>query len=321
MKPYFEGIVSHFIFPLMCFSKEDEELWEDDQIEYIHKKVDPFEDFRSPGTAVMELLHTLAHDRLKTTLVPILTFVNSVLTNPESGPNQKDGALHMISTLVDVVLKKKSPVRDQMEHFLMTFVLPQFSAPQGFLRARACDVMFKFQNLEFKDRSIHIRMFQSTLSCLKDSEMPVKVEAALALQVFMEDEEMREMLKPHVAGIMQELLKMTNELDMDTLTHVMELFVEVFADEVKPFAVELAMSLRDTFLRVMAEAYAAVEMENMDDSMLDEASDKTMAAMGVLKTLGTLIVSVEHAKEILAQLEEIVHPICVFVLEKNIIGE
>jgi hypothetical protein len=60
---------------------------------------------------------------------------------------------------------------------------------------------------------------------------------------------------------------------------------------------------------------------NMDDPAydLDETSEKTMTAMGVMKTIGTLVVAVESSPAVLKELEAIVLPICRFILEKNAI--
>lgn len=38
LQPHVEMIVAQFAFPMMCFSTDDEELFEDDPVEYIHKK-------------------------------------------------------------------------------------------------------------------------------------------------------------------------------------------------------------------------------------------------------------------------------------------
>jgi hypothetical protein len=40
-----------------------------------------------------------------------------------------------------------------------------------------------------------------------------------------------------------ELLKLTNEIDMDTLVDAMETLVELFSEQLTPFAVELCTSL------------------------------------------------------------------------------
>jgi hypothetical protein len=43
--------------------------------------------------------------------------------------------------------------------------------------------------------------------------------------------------------IMQVLLSLTNEIDMDTITEVMEQFVDFFSDELTPFAVQLGAQM------------------------------------------------------------------------------
>jgi hypothetical protein len=48
---------------------------------------------------------------------------------------------------------------------------------------------------------------------------------------------------PSLPFIMQELLSLTNEIDIDTLANVMEEFVEVFAEQLTPFAVQLCTQL------------------------------------------------------------------------------
>ena len=40
IKPHVETLITKFVFPLMCFNDEDEELWQDDPQEYIRKVTD-----------------------------------------------------------------------------------------------------------------------------------------------------------------------------------------------------------------------------------------------------------------------------------------
>ena len=68
-------------------------------------QIDPLDDFKSPVMASVNLLVDLAVDRRKVTLVPILNFINHVMTTysqtPEDSrnPRHKDGALHMMACL------------------------------------------------------------------------------------------------------------------------------------------------------------------------------------------------------------------------------
>lgn len=125
---------------------------------------------------------------------------------------------------------------------------------------------------------------------------------------------------PNLPFIMQELLNLTNEIDIDTLANVMENFVEVFAAQLAPFAVQLCTQLRDTFLRIMEELAQTNgnAQEEQDNDSVDESGEKTMAAMGVLKTIGTLILSLESTPDILQQLENALLPVIIYTLEHRI---
>jgi len=52
-----------------------------------------------------------------------------------------------------------------------------------------------------------------------------------------------EHVRPMLAGIMQELLNIANESDIDELSTVMETMIEMFGEEMAPFAVTLCTQL------------------------------------------------------------------------------
>lgn len=329
LKPHVETLVAHFIFPQLCFSEEDQELWDEDPVEFVHKKVDPLEDFHSPQTNAMNFLIDLARDRKKYTFMGILNFVNGILNKyleaPEDqkDPKEKDGALCMIGGLAYQVLQKKSPVANMMEPFFVTHVFPEFKSKHAFLRSRACDLTRHFSDLDFANEQNLATLYQCVTDCIRDTELAVKVQAALALQPMIRHESVRNAMAPNLPFIMQELLNLTNEIDIDTLANVMEEFVEVFAEQLTPFAVQLCTQLRDTFLRIMEELNQSNTLADADDDEftgdIDELSDKTMAAMGVLKTIGTLILSLESTPEILQQLENALLPVITYTLENKIL--
>ncbi|CAO3651162.1 unnamed protein product [Cunninghamella echinulata] len=331
VKPHVENLVGQFIFPQLCISLEDEILWQNDPIDFVHKKIDPLEDFNSPQVNVTNLLINLAHNRKKHTFMGILGFINNVLVayleTPEDQKNgrEKDGALAMIGCLANDILAKKSPVANMMDGFFVTHVFPEFKSRFPYLRARACDITRKFSNLDFSSEENVTILYENVLQCLRDNELPVKVQAALALQPMIRHESVCAAMEPSLPFIMQELLNLTNEIDVDILSTVMEEFVEVFAEQLTPFAVQLCTQLRDTFLRIMEElSQAKVQHGNDGDENgsingdIDELSDKTMAAMGVLKTIGTLILSLESSPEVLQQLENALLPVITYTLENSI---
>ena len=58
-----------------------------------------------------------------------------------------------------------------------------------------------------------------------------------------------------------------------------------------------------------------------EDINYDESESKIMAAMGVLKTLASLIMAVDASKTILAELELAISPAIVYVLQNNVLGK
>ncbi|KAJ2413554.1 Nonsense-mediated mRNA decay protein 5 [Coemansia sp. IMI 209128] len=323
VKPHTEGIVSHFIFPQMCFSRADQELWEDNPVEYVQKRIDPLDDFGSPHVAASSLLIDLAVDRKKSTLSFILSFINNVLTTYAQSPAEardpraKDGALNMMGALCGGLCSRKSPIYDTLPDFLLTHVLPEFKSQLGFLRARALDTYCRYSSVQFQDKQVLGSIFESVFGLLSDPELPVRVHAALALQPMIENEDVRDVLSSHLPQVMQMFLNLTNEIDSDTISPVIEEFVEVFADRMEPFAVQLAQQLCDTFMRVMSDAVSKVP--EITSANLDDISDKTMAAMGVLKTLGTLVLNLEGSPEVVYNLEEVLFPVVRFVLEQRLV--
>ncbi|KAG0369812.1 hypothetical protein BGZ54_008807, partial [Gamsiella multidivaricata] len=314
MKPHSETLITHFVFPQLCFTQADEALWIDDPVEYVHAKIDVLEDFSSPSTAATNFMTVMARYR-QNAFMQVLSLVNNVLQKynespaEAKNPREKDGALVMIGALAPLILRKKS-LAQSMEPFIVNHVFPEFKSQFPFLRARACEMINHFSELDFEDSNNVAIAFTSLMESLRDSQLPVKVTAALALRPMIRHDDVREAMKPHLQFIMHELLSITNQIDVDTLSEVMDEFVEVFAQDLAPFAVQLCEQLRDTFLRICADMGPSADgLEDVSDRAIDEASDKTMAAMGVLKTMGTLILSLESTPEVLNQLEIALLPV------------
>jgi hypothetical protein len=78
------------VFPLLCLTQEDLELWDEDPVEYIHKKIgtafisglttDVYEEYLTPDIAANQFLITLARKRQKTSFNGILQFINTTLS-------------------------------------------------------------------------------------------------------------------------------------------------------------------------------------------------------------------------------------------------
>jgi len=324
LKRHLTTLVTHFIFPILCLSEDDIEKFDDEPQEYLHRKLNFYEEVSSPDVSATNFLVTLTKARRKQTF-EILTFINEVVNHYEVAPEAeknhiaKEGALRMIGTLAPVILGKKSPIAGQVELFLVRYVFPDFTNPQGFLRARACDTVEKFEQLDFADQNNLLTIYRHILDCMADPALPVRVTAALALQPLIRHDVIRTSMQQSIPTIMQQLLKLANEADIDALANVMEDFVEVFATELTPFAVALSEQLRDTYLRIVRELLENNEKrEDADNEFGEYLDDKSITALGVLQTIGTLILTLESTPDVLLHIEGVLMPVITVTLENKL---
>ncbi|KAK4547702.1 hypothetical protein LTR36_000660 [Oleoguttula mirabilis] len=323
LKPHMTVLIEHLLFPVLCQSDEDLEQFDDEPAEYLHRKLNFYEEVSAPDVAATNFLVTLTKARRKQTF-EVLAFINNMVNKYEAAPDdqknprEKEGALRMIGTLANVILGKKSPIADQVEYFFVRHVFPEFRSPHGFLRARACDTLEKFESLDFKDPANLTIIYRNILESMADECLPVRVEAALALQPLIRHDPIRTMMQQNIPQIMQQLLKLANEVDVDALANVMEDFVEVFATELTPFAVALSEQLRDTYVRIVRELIERNQSKEGDESYGDFLDDKSITALGVLQTIGTLILTLESTPDVLAHLETILMPVISITLEHKL---
>ncbi|XP_031239816.1 importin-8 isoform X2 [Mastomys coucha] len=307
MKPHMQNISEDVIFSVMCYKDEDEELWQEDPYEYIRMKFDIFEDYASPTTAAQTLLYTAAKKR-KEVLPKMMAFCYQILTDPNFDPRKKDGALHVIGSLAEILLKK-SLFKDQIELFLQNHVFPLLLSNLGYLRARSCWVLHAFSSLKFHNElNLRNAVELAKKSLIEDEEMPVKVEAALALQSLISNQtQAKEHMKPYVRFIMQELLHIVRETENDDVTNVIQKLICEYSQDVASIAVDTTQHLAEIFGKVL------------QSDEYEEIEDKTVMAMGILHTIDTILTVVEDHPEIIQQLENICLRIIDLVLQKHVI--
>ncbi|XP_067110743.1 importin-8 isoform X4 [Osmerus mordax] len=303
MKPHMQTICQEVIFPLMCYKDEDEKLWQEDPYEYIRMKFNLYDDHALPATEAQSLLCKAARKR-KEILPQMMDFCHQILMEPTTDPRRKDGGLHVIGSLAELLLKKRL-YRDQMELMLQNYVFPLLNSPLGYLRARSCWVLHSFSPLRFHDELVlrnAVELVKQDL--IADKEMPVKVEAAIALQTLVSNQEQAKVyIRPYIRPIMQELLHIVKETENDDLTNVIQKMICEYNQEVAVIAVDMTQNLAEIFTKVLqSEEY-------------EESEDKTVMALSILSTIDTILTVMEDHKE----LEGICLQVIGLVLQKPII--
>ncbi|CAL1682265.1 unnamed protein product [Lasius platythorax] len=191
-----------------------------------------------------------------------------------------------------------------MEKFSKVF--PEFNSHHGHMRARACWVMHYFSEIKFKSEQIlvdAIRLITNAL--LTDQDLPVKVEAAIALQMMLAAQpKAQKYIEPLIKQITLELLTIIRQTENDDLTSVMQKIVCTYTEQLMPIAVEICQHLAATFSQVLET---------------DEGSDeKAITAMGLLNTIETVLTVMEEQPQIMSQLEPIVLQVVAHIFGQSV---
>ncbi|KAG2125287.1 hypothetical protein BD769DRAFT_1737516 [Suillus cothurnatus] len=321
--------------PQFTFKASKQAMWEADPVEYVRASVDEYENFLSPVSGATSFLLSLASNRTKHPSSQC--FSSSTL----SCDSQRIGALTMMSVLGPFIVRHPD-VKGSIEQFMVQYVLPEFTLQELYLRSVVC-LFISLELLElmwFKHASIsttsvvfalNLNSHSSAVAlAIDDRELLVRVQAALAIT---------KLLVVHNS----DLLKLSDEMDLNILNHSMEAMVDQFQNELPPMASQLTARLCESYLCLAREGLAqqkeaALDSIDVESLMMDGDDDKVYGAMGVAKTIRTVhvllpshlfgvshrdaqVVScIDSSPEILLQVQEVIIPIIRFTLENKLIG-
>jgi hypothetical protein len=264
-----------------------------------------------------------------------------------------DGALLLAGSLADT-LKRKPGYAAQIEPLLRNVVLPLFASPRGHLRARACWVAGQFADAQLSQDAaspsspdaaaaasssssstsgaspalkrgtgpVFDALFDAVIASLGDAELPVRIDAAVALRALVEaaaaddntpgsaSARTNARVNEALPSLLRTLLQLMSQVDNEDLVTALEALVERAGPGVAPFAAELTRELVAAFNRmspivsianaVDGTALAAANGSGsvgaggiVDTATTDTADDRdddaAMAAFSVLRALLTIV--------------------------------
>uniref|UniRef100_A0AAF5PKN2 Importin-7/11-like TPR repeats domain-containing protein n=1 Tax=Wuchereria bancrofti TaxID=6293 RepID=A0AAF5PKN2_WUCBA len=297
IKPHSQGIVRSVLFPLLKYSDEDEELWSDSPEEFVRIKYDVYDELHNPAVAAANVLTGFA--KRKDMLQPILEFSLNMLNGSDVNPRDQEGALRILGELFAALTKSKK-YRCAVDELVDGFIISKIAHPIRFIRCRACWTIRQFASGKLSGgRITHI--YDELVKRLADvdEELPVKVEAAMAIQHMLEAQtKYRSVLKPHVHAVVIEVLRLVARAEIEEMTSVMEVLLEDFVEDIIPIAVNA-----NIFLQISLS-------ENQED-------DRTVTVMGILTTLGSVLDMVEDNQDVLYHIEEQVRRVIKSVLDRG----
>lgn len=292
IQPHFESIIKHVIFPCLCASDVSVELLEDDPEEYTRRYFDINKESSTGDVAATDFIFVIGHKRSEeiNKLLPLINqiFVQYQERNDILSAYQEEGALRVLSTLSSFLSTNEENTVN-LENIFSHFILPLLSDEKHpFLIARALETISIYQ-APFKDMEILAQLFQAVFTNFAQNEiLPVQIVSADALKtLIVSNPDIHPHIKMHAPQIMEKLLKLSKDFEIDTLNEVMEAFVERFAEELTPFASDLAQNLVDQFLQLGQSLLQSSSNNNY--SVADQ--DQEIQASGMLQTMTTMVMS------------------------------
>lgn len=300
ISPHIQLLLSHVVFPYLCFSDEDAELWESDPMEYVRKQTDIGEDFTSPRMAAMNLLSQLSELRPKNTVFPFVTHLVSAVFEPyrqtppgapgrEGLARQKVGAMQVLNAC-KVRLRSKPDVANSFLEVLTAHVEPDVRSDFGFLRAMSLKLLGDVASLgwqSFSERLGEVSL-RGAVAALEDRELPVQATAGSSLHFLMEEDAAQPLIGPYAPQLLERLLMLLDRMSdgFVSLLPTLDKLMDRYPDQIMPLAVPLMRRLILAFQHSAGEAKNSGDDADDDDDLLFQAAQILQLISSVLTTAG-----------------------------------
>lgn len=211
----------------------------------------------------------------------------------------KEAILLAIGSLAEHMDGYKA-LRKMVEPMLQTFVLPELDSSIGLMKSRALWMYGEFGYIDIKNQEHISIVLEKITNSMTDENLAIKLQAAISLHKFIREKEVKNLLKPKLGLMLQTYLKIMDEIDSEELVAALEEMVEIFSDDIAPFAEGLCEELMKAYQRMVS-------------ADVDEDDGETaLAAMGCVTAIRRILNSAQDNKELLARLEEKIFPIIMF---------
>jgi hypothetical protein len=152
------------------------------------------------------------------------------------------------------------------------------------MRARACWLYGQFGSLPGCLRNEdHLRhVLNGIYSNLTHGDLPVRVEAALALNGLLVHPIAVDFLRPGLEVLLKTYLKIMDDIDFDELVEALKKLVDTYHDEIAPYAVSLCSKLGEAYVRLI----------NMKGSGEEEDNETCLTADGLMTAITRVLSSI-----------------------------
>ena len=147
-------------------------------------------------------------------------------------------------------VKLNDSLLQNIEPIMEKFVICELTNKNNhFLRYRACQFFARYGFIDFQNKKNVKNAVTGIYKCIQDSELAVKVQAAIALNQMVEQEEAIQILKPGLNQILSNYLKIMSQTDNNEVVESLQEFVLTFGDDITTYAADLVKHLSHAFFK------------------------------------------------------------------------
>ena len=147
-------------------------------------------------------------------------------------------------------------------------------------------------------RSVLDHLYQN----LNHENLPVRVNAAIALIKMLDQEKAVEFIRPGLDNVIKIYLKLIDDIDYDELIESLKKIVDVFEDEIGPHAYDLCAKLGEAFLRLFEQK----KMTQEGGAALEVDAETSLSCEGLMTAIRRILQSINGRYiELYPQLEQV----------------
>jgi hypothetical protein len=154
-----------------------------------------------------------------------------------------------------------------------------------------------YGDLKYKNQDHVKQIVEGIFKNMEESQpLPVKFYAACALEKILRNDFANEIIKPGLDTMLKCYLSLMNNLDNEELVSAFENVMTIFQDDIKPYAVDICLHLKQQYIRLIGQ-------DNDEDD-----GESILAAVASFTSMRRIIDAIHDDIPLLAQVEHIMYP-------------
>lgn len=293
IKPHIESILFEISLPLFMTTQKDIMTFNQDPVEYVRLQVDNQNEW-NVKKQLAKFVQTLCSLKFgkkgqNQQSMHLSNYLQTIGGNLQQVSGQDDCTEALLFAFGNLNEKcawsRNTAMLTVVQQILESFAFPALNSTSPLLQARACWVYGQFGSFKF-DNVDHLRAaVDKIVQHLHSNHIAVRVDAACALSELLDHDEAVNFIRPGLEQVLRVFLKIMDEIDFEDLVGALRKIVEVFQDEIAPFAISLCTKLSEAHVRLSSQKRESNEMD-------DEDNETSLTADGLITAIRRVLNSI-----------------------------